>query len=106
MSSEEGEVPPNVGPRAGFLEEGADLNRWKGEEGAVGKGPRVSKGRGTPKSGPGIQDHEPRLPVGAEWGNEAGKLEGRGCTGKVFECQAKPDEWGATEGHRAEVSFR
>ena len=26
LSSEAGEVPPYVGPREGFLEEGADLN--------------------------------------------------------------------------------
>lgn len=33
----------------------------------MGKGVRASKGMGVPKYGLGIQDHEPRLPVGAEW---------------------------------------
>lgn len=47
----------------GFLEEGADLNVWRGEEGTVGRGTRVSRGMAVPKCGMGIQDSEP----GAEW---------------------------------------
>lgn len=33
LSLEEGGAPSFLSPREGFLEEGADLNVWRGEEG-------------------------------------------------------------------------
>lgn len=46
LSLEEGGAPSFLSPREGFLEEGVDLNVWRGEEGTVGKGTRVSKRHG------------------------------------------------------------
>lgn len=75
----------------------------------MGKGVRVSKGMGVPKCGLGIQDHEPRLPVGAEWEM---KQEGKAGAPRVRSSNARPKkvkfvhrQWGATDGHRAEVCF-
>lgn len=41
-----GVAPSFLSPWEGFLEEGADLNVWRGEEGTVGKGTRTSRRHG------------------------------------------------------------
>lgn len=79
-----------MSPREGFLEEGAELNVWRREEGTVAKGTRVSTGTEGLRCAVRIHDQEPTACEGSV-GNETGR-EGRGLMAKVLECQAKGDK--------------
>lgn len=64
------------------------------------KGPGQAEGMEVPRCGISIQDYEPRLPTSAG----AGWLQSLNARLRMMNCICR--QWGATEGHRAEVCSR